>query len=444
MRSFLLALSLCGAVLAGMPPAQAQGHKLDLARAKRLIEQHKAEQAWKLLAPHEFELAGNERYDYLLGLAALESGRPARATLAFERVLAVDPDHAGARLDMARAYYALGDYPRALAEIKIVQHLNPPLAARLTIARYLAAIDEHMHGPRVKVTGYAEGSLGYDSNVNAAPGLTSVFVPLFGVNFNLAATSVKQSASFAALGAGGQLSYPVGHDLSVLATGDLYQRANSRYSAFGYRSADFGLGVQHLSDRDRVRATLGNNDYVLDDADYRHIHSVNLDWRRQVDAHTQVGVFAQDARIRYVQEALRSNSSDMVLYGVGALHEIDAAARLIAFGSVYRGDDRATDGRIDGDRRIYGLRLGVQRALSADADAYASLTWQRSKYNKDNVIFSALRRDAEDDLLLGVAWRVTPVWTLRPEVAYTRNDSNIAIDKYDRYVVSFTLRRDWR
>lgn len=444
MRSFALALSLCGAVLAGMPPARAQGHPPDLARAKRLIEQHKAEQAWKLLAPHEFELAGNERYDYLLGLAALDSGRPARATLAFERVLAVDPNHAGARLDMARAYYALGDYQRARAEIEIVRRLNPPLAARLTIERYLAAIDEHLHGPRLKVTGHLEGGVGYDSNVNAAPALTSVFVPLVGVNFTLAPTSVKQGSSFAALGGGLQLSYPLGHQFSLLATGALYQRANARHSDFAFRTVDLGFGVQHLSDRDRLRASLGGNDYALGGSEYRRIHSANLEWRHQLDAHTQLGLFAQDARIRYLQQALSSNDSDMLLYGVGALHELDAASHLIAFGSVYRGDDRATDGRLDGDRRLYGLRVGAQRALRADTDVYASLTWQRSKYESRNLIFDALRRDSEYDLRLGAAWRIGPAWSLRPELAYTRNDSNVAIDKYDRYVMSLTLRRDWR
>jgi len=416
----------------------------DLARAKALIQDGKAEQAWSLLAPQEYEQAGNEQYDYLLGLAALESGHPARATLAFERVLAVDPNHAGARLDMARAYYALGDYQRARAELDVVRRMHPPLAARLTIERYLAAIDNRLHGPKVKASGYLEGTLGYDSNVNAATALTSVFVPLFGVNFTLTPVSVMRSDSFMALGGGLELSYPMTSGLSLIAEGALQQRAYSHADTFAYRSSDLQVGVQHLTKQDRLSLTVGGNDYDLDNAAYRRIQSANVEWRHQLDDRTQLALFGNDARIRYVQEALRTESSDMLLYGVGALHELDAATRFVAYGSLYLGDDTATDGRIDGDRRLYGARLGAQHALSAEVDLYANLTWQKSIFGQENAIFATARRDWQYDLALGLTWRMNSAWSLRPQLAWTRNDSNIPIDEYDRYQLFVTLRRDWR
>ena len=34
-------------------------------------------------------------------------------------------------------------------------------------------------------------------------------------------------------------------------------------------------------------------------------------------------------------------------------------------------------------------------------------------------------------------------WKLSPQITYLKNDSNIAIDKYDRTQVFVTLRRDF-
>ena len=91
----------------------------DLTKAGALIKAGKAAEALKLLAPHEDAQAGNTAFDYLHGVAALEAGDAARATVALERVLIVDPNHMGARVDLGRAYLALGDTARARNEFNI-------------------------------------------------------------------------------------------------------------------------------------------------------------------------------------------------------------------------------------------------------------------------------------------------------------------------------------
>src|SRR5260221_6187151 len=101
--TFLRGAALALALLAAGFPALAQ--QADIARAKALVDQGKPAEAYEILAPLEDKLSGDVEFDYLLGVAALDSGKPDRATLAFERVLAVNPNFAGARLDMARAYF---------------------------------------------------------------------------------------------------------------------------------------------------------------------------------------------------------------------------------------------------------------------------------------------------------------------------------------------------
>ncbi|MDP1939135.1 MAG: tetratricopeptide repeat protein, partial [Gallionella sp.] len=133
--------------------------------ADALIKNGNPAAAYALLKPLEFERAGDIRFDYLFGIAALDSGHADEATLAFERVLTMDPNFAGARLDMARAYYQLGDLLRAKTEFETVLSQNPPELARATIQKYLDAIASHEQAQKTRFSAYVEGVAGHDSNI---------------------------------------------------------------------------------------------------------------------------------------------------------------------------------------------------------------------------------------------------------------------------------------
>lgn len=416
----------------------------DLARAEALLKNGKAEEAWKLLEPHEFASAGREEFDYLLGVAALESGRADRATLIFERVLAVNPNHAAARLDIGRAYYALGDYERARTELQSVKAYDPPAPARATVERYLAAIDERTKPAALRLTGYVEASAGYDSNVNAATSQSQLFVPLFNATFTLAGTSTRQGDNFGSLAGGVELVFPLAGGFSLIGGADARQRTYLSESAFNQFTLDVRGGVQYANERDTVRATFGQNRYELENEYYRRSLNSAVEWRRQVDPRLFFTVFGQEARIRYVQAATRAESSNLLIGGIGAGYTLDPEARSVVFGSVLRGADTATDGRADGDRRFYGGRVGMQRGLIGAVDGFAAVGYQKSSYEATNVIFSTVRSDRQYDLSLGVNWPLDRDWSVRPQLSWTRNDSNIPTSDYERYELFVSVRRDWR
>jgi hypothetical protein len=441
----LLALSQAAWTQTARPAA---GRAPDLAAAESLLRAGKAADAWNALAPHEADFAGEEDYDYLLGVAALDSGRANLATLAFERVLAVNPNHAAARLDMGRAYYELGDFDRARAEFASVLANDAPQAARDTIARYVAAMDTRVArggGSRgLRASGYLEASFGRDGNVNASTANSQLYLPLFGANFTLGSTSTRKADQFLTAGGGGEVLYGIAGGLSAVAGGDIRQRSNYKQDTFDSRSTDMRLGLQHESERDWVRVSVAKNDYDLDNSQYRTTPSLSAEWRRLVTAGSLLSGYVQDSRMRYVQPAARSNSADLFVYGLGGTHTVDEASRTVAFASAQRGSERATDGRADGDRRLYGLRGGVQRALRGDADWYASVGWQKSTYEAVNAVFQELRKDWQYDLTAGVSWQAREGWLVRPQFSYTRSDSKLPLYDYDRYELSVTLRRDFR
>src|SRR5687767_6269180 len=106
-------------------------------RAKHLLEQRQARQAYELLLPQEAARAGDPEFDYLLGLAAIDAGEPERGVFALERVLALQPANHVARAEIARAYLALGERDAARREFETVRRQPVPEGVRTTIDRFL-------------------------------------------------------------------------------------------------------------------------------------------------------------------------------------------------------------------------------------------------------------------------------------------------------------------
>jgi tetratricopeptide (TPR) repeat protein len=109
-------------------------------RARALLEQRRASEAYALLIPHESTRAGEVEYDYLLAIAANDTGEHERAVFALERVLALDPRNHLARAEIARAYLALGERDAARREFETVRSQSIPEQAKASIERLLAAI----------------------------------------------------------------------------------------------------------------------------------------------------------------------------------------------------------------------------------------------------------------------------------------------------------------
>lgn len=130
-----------------------------LLEAEALLKNGRPAEGYALLLPLEKERAGEARFDYLLGIAALDSNRPDKAVPALKRALAANPGFAGARLEMARAYYQLDDLPNARAEFETGMAQNPSEAVRVTIRKYLEIINARSQAPARKPVAVAQAAV---------------------------------------------------------------------------------------------------------------------------------------------------------------------------------------------------------------------------------------------------------------------------------------------
>ena len=420
-----------------MLEASAQG-LADLKELETMIKTGKAETAYQQMAPQQYEKAGNPDFDYLLGLAALQSGRPDEATLAFERVLAVRPDMLGARLDMARAYFELGNYDLARQEFEELQKLSPPAEAEKVMRQYLKSIKK-TQSPKAWAA-FVEATIGHNTNVNSA-GASSVFIPALGGTVTLDASSVETADEFLQVRAAGQASHKINKTLSLYGSIDLRMLSYTDANSFNTRQGTVAGGIQKTRGKHTLKAGLGFNQLSLDGAAYRDIWSVSGEWAVALNKRNTVGAFVQRSEIRYTQETELSENSNLSLAGGTWTTAFGARNNTLFSASLFGGFDEEREGRLDGSRKIVGARMALQHQLNDHMALYGSAGIQKSNYKTENGLFLEERDDEQVDATLGLNWKYKGNWVINPYISYIDNNSNIDVNEYGSTEVGLTLRR---
>ncbi|OGS92779.1 MAG: hypothetical protein A2061_08990 [Gallionellales bacterium GWA2_59_43] len=436
--------------------AELEAREKPLRDADELLKAGKPAEAYTLLEPFEFERSGEVRFDYLLGISALDSGKPDKATLALERVLAVDPNFAGARLDMARAYYQLGDLPRAKTEFEHVMGQNPPDAAKTTIQKYLDAIAAYEQDKKTRISAYAEGVVGHDSNANSATNETQVKFGL--LTYTLVQDSRKSPDSYAGFAAGGEVSHSLNANWGAYAGADMRKRSNMALTQFDSAGVDGRAGVMYGTEQNIFKLSLTGGQSYSANSMRRDALGLSTEWQHTFSPANQTNAFAQYGQYRatgspstsLTTDARTSGDIDQWIVGLGWLHALDDGKQVL-FASVFSGKEMvATPLNVaqppDGEKRFDGVRIGGQAVITDQADAFASIGWMHSIYEKVNIltINNDRRSERQYDLTIGGNWRLDKFWSIKPQMALSRKTSNAAIFGFDRADVSLTIRRDFR
>lgn len=418
---------------------------VDLDAAKSLLEAGKPKEAYEMLAPHEFEKAGNQDYDYLLAVAALDSGQPEKAILMFDRILTVNPNFAGARMDLGRAYFALKNDQAAKEQFNIVMSQNPPETAKATAQKYLDAITQREASRTNRWTAYAEGGFGHDDNVNASTSQGQIVVPALGnATFTLSANNLETSSNYFFAGGGAEYTHMLTPNVRMMVGGDVRKRNNTDASQFNSETLAGRLGFRFGEDENNVSVTLNKSRYYLNDDPNRDTTGVTGVWQYTVNPRYQLTLFGAHNLVRYVPKALENEDINQTIGGIGALYALDAEGKTLISASLFFGHEAEQRTRADGSKAIRGLRVGGFHSFRDDLGLFGSVGIQEGDYKKENAAFLEERQDYQYDLSLGLNWRVAEQWSVRPQVSHSRNDSNIVIYDYDRTDVSVTARWDFR
>lgn len=431
-----LLAALCAMLLSPMALADALTDQ-----ARGLLDQGKAKEAYQLLEPAEGERAGDPAYDLLFGVAAVDVGQNTRGVFALERVLALQPNNARARAEIARAYLALGETKTAREEFETVQKQGVPPEVSATIDRYLAAVERLDDVTRTTVRGYLEAALGYDTNVNVGPNKNAVAIPGFGgLPFTLSANSKANEDTFATVGGGFTVRHPLNPSVALVVGLSGTQRNNLAKDDFNNLSVDANAGVVFTQDKSVYSLTAQYNEYTLKDSLYRTASGATGQWQYNADARNQYSAFAQYSDLRYANQSIRD--AERWVGGAAYAHALRTGE--IIFASAYLASERERASNVPHlGHTAVGLRVGGQMNYNAATVLFVGGSVEQRRYGGIDPAFLTTREDTQWDVSVGANYVPARDWKVTPKLSITQNQSNTELNEYHREVVSVTVRRDF-
>ena len=411
-------------------------HAEPLDDLRRQVESSQIEQAWRT-AQDNPQLIGQPEFDFLYGLAALNAGRVAEGVLALERHLAVAPGNDRARLELARGYFLLGEYPRARSEFDFLLRSKPPAGVRANIDSYLQAMQlREGSSTRAIARLYAEVGGGYDSNVNLAPAAEQVQIGLDTVTLD--PTSRQVGDWYAQAAVGGVHQMRVSSRMSLLVGADLDHRANAKQHDFDLSTGGAYLGFTQLSGMALWRVTLGSSQLRVGNKRYRDqlqlATEANINWSQ--DLATQA--FVQYAELRHAQadrvrDARSTSLGGMVTQNFPAVAGQPSVGARLAY--VQEDNLRVRD---DLSKKSAVLRLFASVEPLPRTRVALSLAASRDDYGAEDISFRSTRHDNNVSVDMSATYALDNRWSLRLEGSWLKTESNQ--DLYDKQRKSAALK----
>jgi tetratricopeptide (TPR) repeat protein len=412
-----------------------------LERADALSTAGQYAEAYSLLQTGEDEFIGDVPFDYALGRAALNAGRPDRATLAFSRVLAVDPLHAGARIDMGRAYLALGNRAQAEVMFRTLLREDPPPAIRAQLLVYLAqASGEGMRN--LATRGYLAVMAGTSSNVNQAPGQAQVYVPGLAAILVLSDQNVSRGDNFAGVAAGGDAALALKGRLSAIGSVDVLARANQHETDFNVGGFAASAGLAWAGPHQLVRVQLQALRNTLGGSTSRDVRAISVDVSEPAPTPGSPGSifgFLHYGTFRHPEPELAIFDANFAIAGVGGVFQYDEKSTVSVAFLANGENDRG--GNPDGDRRGFGLRIAWEALASPRVKLGLVGGALGSQYDSYDPAFLTVRRDRQADISAYAQYELTSQTDLRIGVYRATLQSTIPIYEYGRTDWTITLRR---
>ena len=413
-----------------------------LMSAEALIRKNDFNAAYQLLEPLENDRAGDVDYDYMLGVAAIESGNLTRGAFALERVLAIKPNHKDARAEMAKAHYLLGEKDAAKAEFNNVLAQNPDAQTRKSIEKLLTAIQK-IEGTTTTFGAYLEFGLGWDSNVSSAPDLQSIGVPLFGgLLLDLGSSGKAKADHFMNLAGGISFRQPINEQFAIFGGVSGTNRLNGNEMAFDNSTLDLNAGLQYRQNKHNFTAALQDNHFDLNSEGFRHAYGATGQYLYNLDSSNQAGLYVQYSRLNYTNSSDRN--ADRKVIGINAGHVFKGDLSPVIYGSIYGGREEARSDLANFlSQDIAGMRAGGQLNFANKWQLQASMGIEQRDNDENDPIFLKNRKDRQYDASLGINYFPVQGWSIKPQISYSKNDSNIDLNSYDRTVVSVNVRKDF-
>lgn len=398
------------------------------AEAVKLLDQGRSQEAYDLLK-QMYEKANNDTETaFMLGQAAMKLNRPGEAVRLYEEILANDPKLPRVRLELGRAYTAMGELQKAKDLFRTVLSESPPPAVGENILKYLGSLESQKPWNLRLSAGYV-----YDSNVNAGP--TGNTILMFGLPFQLSNDSVMTGDY------GYNASLGIGHQLPLL-------RNMLLQSDIQYNRTEYAKMREYNSDVFSISSgpTLRNDSFIVSmPLIFEHA------WVNKERYSRAVGIGPQImAPITQKLSANASWTGQLKEYFVnggmrdGNIWSASVGARYDLWERGYlQASWRHTDEKTKYDyldNQSNGVNAGLYSGLPAGFAFYLSSGGSKTGYDAREAAFTTPREDSQYTAVANISKEFgTTGLSAAVGYSYTRNDSSLSLYDYRRSQVTAQL-----
>jgi len=408
---------------------------------KVLIEKGKAKEAYELGNQHP-ELMGETLFDYYYGVAAVDSGRVSLGVLSLERVLLVDPNNDLVRLELARAYFSLGEYQRAKEEFEEVKKRQPPAGVLSTIAIYLDAIKEKEGRYKPVYGAYIELGIGYNSNVNTAAAINNIILPYWGPVF-LSPTALPQHSVFTYDSVGVNAVVPIDTNVSGFVNVNTSQQRYSQISGYNLDVTNATTGVKYADGPNLYKVVAFGSLAKLDQVPVPNTGGGGAEYVRQLTDTQSILLGGGSTRMNYgSQYSAYDSTLNVGTVGYRKAFPTTRWKPVVDVGANYASQIN-TSNRPDLARHIGGGTIQLSMVPTDKWGVTLGVGYARSNYQAPDIVYQAGR---SDNLLSGNAvlqYKLTKELSARLEGTFYNNTSNLPLYSYQQWTGALKLRYDW-
>ena len=402
-----------------------------LARAEDLLTSGDAAMAYSLLSERESELAGNPFFDYLLGVAALDSGKASDAIFSLRRALAVAPAFSGARMELARAYFETGNLTMSRSLFVQLLDEQPPAAVRTVIDDYIVSIDASPSSPKGHFRTHYDLAAGYDTNANGSTDSQQF------LGFMLSPNNVETESSFAALGAGLSWLKPTSTRVAWYTNGRVGLRHNPD-ADFVDSSVVSGAGGVNWQ-RGRFFGRTGVDAFwsTRDGDSNQSYAGIATMFGRRLSDYWDLSLGIRGGALRYASN-IDIMDVDRVMF-TGRLGRVLSTGGSFAIELVGGRDSERQSASPYGNSKLGG-RVTLYSPLGDNTMLHVTSGSLTSDY--DGLFFGTPREDTQISTMLQIEFRnvIRDGLSLTPRLRHVDNDSGVALYDYDRLEFSINLR----
>lgn len=417
-------------VFAQLPPPSEQ---LD-----QLVANRQYQQAYDIAKQRLSEWEGDTQFDFLFGIAAIESGHPNEAVFAFERVANTAQNatlRQRARLELARANLMTNNLAAAEALFNQVLAANPPQNVRENIEAFLSLIEARRDTQRASVAWTIAPTFGHDDNINSATANGLIDTPLIG-EIELNPDGLKTADDFADLILGVAYKKPLTRSQTIDASLSFNRHDNLSSSLFDMDYLLGDLSFSYGDQNNRYRHSVQAQKLDLDSTSFQSTYRLNNSWQHASGNGWYQSLSAALATSRFDNHGTTQNNdlkdTNQVMLSAGLTKLTESFTNSL---TVFYADDKARQsaGEHNG-RDFYGIAHSVFWRLNNKHTPYLRLSAQKTQYDSEHpVFFKDKRADTTLSASAGWIWQYSRKISVSGEMLYTESDSNIPLFEYSRF-----------